>query len=94
MKITTIVAGVVIAFLAIIMLSWLGFDITALFSYAIPIAVGAYLLILARRYVDTKARESRISMDLNAKITTLNESLDRIEKKVDRIDKLLEKVSE
>ena len=94
MKITTIIAGIIIAFLAIIMLSWLGIDITRLLSYVIPIAVGAYLLILAKRYVDTKAQESKISTDLSAKIILLNESLDRIEKKVDRIDKILEKVSE
>ncbi len=53
-----------------------------------------YLLILAKRYVDAKASESKIFTDLHARIVLLNESMDRIEKKVDNIESILEKVSE
>jgi hypothetical protein len=61
-----------------------------LLMYAIPLVVVAYLLILAKRYVDAKVQESKASTNMNA----LKESLDRIEEKLDRIDKILEKVSE
>lgn len=60
------------------------------FYYGIPIAVGVYLLILAKRYVDAKVQESNASTNMNA----LKESMDRIEEKLDKIDKTLEKVSE
>ncbi len=58
--------------------------------YAIPLAVVAYLIILAKRYVDAKVRESKASTNLNA----LKESMERIEKKLDKIESILEKVSE
>ncbi len=62
--------------------------------YAIPLAVVAYLIILAKRYVDAKTSESEISADMHAKIVLLNESMNRIEKKVEKIESILEKVSD
>ncbi len=57
---------------------------------AIPLAVVIYLIILAKRYVETKVQESKASADMNA----LKESLDRIEERLDKIENILEKVSE
>ncbi len=71
--------------LAVVMLSRLGIELTPLLLYGIPAAVGAYILVLLKRYVDAKVQESRMSADLYAKITLLNESMDRVEKKLDKI---------
>lgn len=57
---------------------------------AIPLAVVIYLIILAKRYVDAKVRQSTASTNLNA----LKESLDRVEERLDKIEDILEKVSE
>ncbi len=58
--------------------------------YAIPVAVVAYLIILAKRYVDAKVQQSTVFLNLN----TLKESLDGIEKRLDKIENILEKVSD
>ncbi len=96
MKIGNIIIAVLAALVLVVMLSLVGVTVAplAFLVFGIPIALFAYLLILAKRYLDTKSQESEISTDLNAKIILLSESLDRIEKKIDRIDRILEKVSE
>lgn len=62
--------------------------------YAIPLAVVIYVIILAKRYVDAKAQESKKSTDYSNKIDLLSGSMDRVEKKLDKIKSILEKVSE
>ncbi len=93
MEINEITAAIAIV-LAIVMLNSIGINIAPLLYYAIIVIPIVYLLILAKRYVDAKASESKISTDLHAKIVLLNESMDRIEKKVEKIESILEKVSE
>ena len=93
MEINKITAAIAIV-LAIVMLNSIGINIAPLLYYAIIVIPIVYLLILAKRYVDAKASESKISTDLHAKIVLLNESMDRIEKKVEKIESILEKVSE
>ncbi len=96
MKISNIIIAALAIIILVILLSLVTVSVAplAFLVFGIPIALFAYLLILAKRYVDAKSQESVSSTDLNAKIIMLSESLDRIEKKVDRIDKILEKVSE
>ncbi len=65
-----------------------------LLIYAIPLIVVVYLIILVKRYIDAKARDSKNSSDFNDKITQLCESMDRVERKLDKIENILEKVSE
>ncbi len=93
MEINRITAAVAIV-LAIVVLNSIGINITPLLNIAIIVIPIVYLLILAKRYVDAKASESKIPTDLHAKIVLLNESMDRIEKKVEKIESILEKVSE
>lgn len=92
MKISNIIIAVLAALILVIMLSLVKVSVTplAFLVFGIPIVLFAYLLILAKRYVDTKVQESNASTNMNA----LKESLDRIEKKLDKIDMILEKVSE
>lgn len=93
MEINRITAAVALV-LVIVVLTSIGVNIVPLLYYAIIVIPVVYLLILAKRYVDAKASEPKISTDLHAKIVLLNESMQRIEKKVDNIEKILEKVSE
>ncbi len=92
MKISNIIIAVLVALALVIMLNLVGVTVAplAFLVFGIPIALFAYLLILAKRYVDAKVQESNASTNINA----LKESLDRIEEKLDKIDKILEKVSE
>ncbi len=96
MKISNIIIAVLAIIIFVILFGLVGISVTplAFLLFGIPIVLFAYLLILAKRYVDSKSQESERSTGLNAKIIMLSEYLDRIEKKVDRIDKILEKVSE
>lgn len=96
MKISNIIIAMSAIIILVILLGLVGISVAplAFLVFGIPIALFAYLLILAKRYVDAKVQDSKTLADLNTKITTLSESLDRIEKKVDRMDKILEKVSE
>ncbi len=92
MKISNVVIAVSAMLVLLIMMSLVGISVTpfAFLLFGIPIALFAYLIILAKRYVDAKVLESNASTNMNA----LKESMDRIEKKLDKIDKILEKVSE
>lgn len=65
-------------------LSDIGITVAPLLYYAIIVAPVVFLLILAKRYVNAKASESKISTDLHARIVMLNESMGRIEKKVEK----------
>lgn len=93
MEINRITAAVTLV-LAIAVLSSIGINIVIILYYAIIVVPIVYLLILAKRYVDAKASESKISTDLTTKIVLLKESMGRIEKKVEKIESMLEKVSE
>lgn len=93
MEINRITAAVTLV-LAIVVLSSIGINIVIILYYAIIVVPIVYLLILAKRYVDAKASESKISTDLTTKIVLLKESMGRIEKKVEKIESILEKVSE
>lgn len=92
MKISNIIIVVSAVLVLVIMLSLVGVTVAplAFLVFGIPIALFAYLLILAKRYVDAKVQESKASTNMNV----LKESLDPIEEKLDKIDKILEKVSE
>lgn len=96
MKISNIIIATLAIIILVILLGLVGVSVAplAFLVFGIPIALFAYLLILAKRYVDAKVQDSKTSADLNAKITVLSESLDRIEKKVEKIERILEKVSE
>ena len=93
MEINRITAAVTLV-LAIVVLNSIGINIVIILYYAIIVVPIVYLLILAKRYVDAKASESKISTDLTTKIVLLKESMGRIEKKVEKIESILEKVSE
>lgn len=80
--------------LAIISFFFIGLSTPLLLLSIIIIILGIYALTLTKRYVDAKIQASKISLDMNAKIDLLKESIDRVETKVDKIDKILEKVSE
>lgn len=92
MKISNIVIVVSAILALVIIMNIVGISVTpfAFLLFGIPIALFAYLIILAKRYVDAKVQDSNASTNMNA----LKESLDRIEEKLDKIDKILEKVSE
>jgi hypothetical protein len=92
MKINNIIIAVSAILVLLIIMGLVGTSVTpfAFLLFGIPIGLFAYLIILAKRYVDAKVQESKASTNLNA----LKESMDRIEERLDKIESILEKVSE
>jgi hypothetical protein len=66
----------------------------SLLFYAVPIAIAAYVFILARQYVDAKAIESKSVGVIDANIGLLKQQIERIESKVDKIAEMLNNVSQ
>ncbi len=89
-----ILAAAAVVLLAFVALNSTGIHISAgiLYSAIIIVTLGAYLLAMAKSYVDARMQESKISGDLDARIANLNEYMDKIESRIDRIDSMLEKV--
>ena len=80
MKISNIIIAALAIIILVILLSLVA-PLTFL-VFGIPIALFAYLLILAKRYVNAKSLESATSKDLNAKIIMLSESLIGLRKRL------------
>lgn len=66
--------------------------IASLLFYAVPIAIAAYVFILARQYVEAKAMESKSVGKIDANIGLLKQQIERIESKVDKIAEMLNNV--
>lgn len=96
MKISSIniLAAAAVVLLAFVALNSTGIYISAgmLYSAIIIFTLGAYLLAMAKSYVDARMQESKISGDMDARIANLNEYMDKIENRIDKIDLMLEKV--
>jgi Zn-dependent protease with chaperone function len=66
--------------------------IASLLFYAAPIAIAAYVFILARQYVEAKAMESKSVGVIDANIELLKEQIEQIESKADKIAEMLNNV--
>lgn len=62
--------------------------------YVIPILIVLYLIAVVKRHLESRTAESKVTMDIHAKMALLNGSMDRVEKKLDKIESILENVSE
>lgn len=89
-----ILVAAAVVLLAFVALNSTGIYISVgiLYSAIIIVTLGAYLLAMAKSYVDARMQESKISGDLDARIANLNEYMDKIESRIDKIDSMLEKV--
>lgn len=84
--------------MVIVSLGMMGISLTPLLiSILLPgilLIFGIYALILGRRYLKVKEKETIMMGQVNAELQNLREKMDRIESKVDRIHAILENVSE
>ncbi len=61
------------------------FVIVSILFYAVPIAIAVYVVGLVKRYVDCKVAESKMVVEMDAKIELLKQQIERIESNVDEI---------
>jgi uncharacterized membrane-anchored protein len=84
--------------MVIVSLGMIGISlIPLLISILLPgilLIIGIYVLILGRRYLKMKEKETIGIGQVNAELQNLREKMDQIETKIDRIHEILEKVSD